>query len=720
MSGRLGTDSRFLETLFSAGTASGLTDAQLLERFVSRHDETKEAAFESLVLRHRPMVFDICKQILDNTHDAQDAFQATFLILATRARSIMRHGSVGSWLHGVALRVARHARSDAARRNVQERRIAELKRWNIEPNTMDNGHDFEVLHDEVDRLPRKYREAVVLCYLEGMSLDAAAGQLGCPIGTLGVRLMRAKGRLKFRLTRRGMSVPSGILVAGSEAKSTSTALPATVIASTVNAIIQKSTSDIMSLAAARLTGDVLRSMVMIKLARTSAGFMVTLLALVFVGGLAAQSGMLRAGSSQNGKPKRAPADWIGRKVVTKYDALLIDENKIAVTDAFIHPYTVKEFAGVRAQLVFNDTNGWIKSSEIVLLDDAIDFYSSELTNTPNNIAAYFHRATIWIFLDQPENAIADFTAAIKLDPTKSLFYMNRGNVFRTKGDYDGAIADYTVAIRLDPKWADTYYQRGDAWYQKGSHDKAISDFTEAIRLGAKDGNAYRMRGTAWLNKKDYDKAIIDFTEAIRIDHNYVWAYLKRGEAWAWKKEYGKAIADYNEAIQIDPLNAVAFESRAFAWAQKHEYDNAIAEYTEAIRLDPNNSTAYACRGLQWIMKREYDQAIADSDEAIRLDPERAIAYNTRAWIWATCSDEKRRDGKKALESATRACELTKWNEPAYLETMAAGCAEEGDFDSAVKWQTRANELYADEDGRTAGKKRLELFEDKRPVRDDNL
>jgi DNA-directed RNA polymerase specialized sigma24 family protein len=123
MSGRLGTDSRFLEALFSAGTSCGLTDAELLERFVARHDETAEAAFETLVLRHGSMVFDISLKTLGNTHDAQDAFQATFYILATRAGSIVRRGSVGGWLHGVALRVARRARSDAARRMAHERRI---------------------------------------------------------------------------------------------------------------------------------------------------------------------------------------------------------------------------------------------------------------------------------------------------------------------------------------------------------------------------------------------------------------------------------------------------------------------------------------------------------------------------------------------------------------------------------------------------------------------
>jgi RNA polymerase sigma factor (sigma-70 family) len=166
MSGRLGTGSRFLETLFSAGTACGLTDAELLERFVARHDETAEAAFETLVLRHGSMVFDISLKILGNTHDAQDAFQATFLILATRASSIMRRGSVASWLHAVALRVARRARSDGDRRKAREKQIAEKAQSEVDPSTQENGHDFEMLHDEVERLPRKYRQVVVLCYLE--------------------------------------------------------------------------------------------------------------------------------------------------------------------------------------------------------------------------------------------------------------------------------------------------------------------------------------------------------------------------------------------------------------------------------------------------------------------------------------------------------------------------------------------------------------------------
>jgi RNA polymerase sigma factor (sigma-70 family) len=185
-----------MELLFNAGTASGLSDAELLDRFLALAGEQSELAFESLVLRHGPMVFDVCRKVLRDSHDAEDAFQAAFLVLAARARSIRKQSSVGSWLHGVALRVARRARSDAARRMALKRRVAEMakEQANVERSFEEFG-DFDTLHEEIARLPRKYREPVVLCYLEGMTLDTVARQLGCPVGTIGVRLKRGRQRL---------------------------------------------------------------------------------------------------------------------------------------------------------------------------------------------------------------------------------------------------------------------------------------------------------------------------------------------------------------------------------------------------------------------------------------------------------------------------------------------------------------------------------------------
>jgi len=194
-------------TLFQLGTTGEWSDGDLLDRFVVREDETRSAAFEVLVDRHGPMVLDVCRNVLRDDHEAEDAFQATFLILARHARSIRQRGSVGSWLFGVATRVASRAKLDAARRRARERAFAQ----DVAARALSNSDDDAIaaLRDEITRLPERYREPIVLCYLEGMSYQAAAERLGCPIGTVSVRLMRAREKLRARLVRRGEAVPSG-------------------------------------------------------------------------------------------------------------------------------------------------------------------------------------------------------------------------------------------------------------------------------------------------------------------------------------------------------------------------------------------------------------------------------------------------------------------------------------------------------------------------------
>ena len=155
------------------------------------------------------MVFRVCYQVLGNSHDAQDAFQATFLVLARKARSVRKYDSLASWLYGVADRVARRARAEAARRRAHERRRSELAAL----ESADEKNDSETwteLHEEVASLPEKLRMPIVLCYLEGLTAEAAAQQLGCPRGTVLSRLSRARERFRERLTRRGVSLSSGL------------------------------------------------------------------------------------------------------------------------------------------------------------------------------------------------------------------------------------------------------------------------------------------------------------------------------------------------------------------------------------------------------------------------------------------------------------------------------------------------------------------------------
>ncbi|MGC8641819.1 MAG: sigma-70 family RNA polymerase sigma factor [Isosphaeraceae bacterium] len=221
---------REVQRLFSSGAAGLMSDAELLDQVVSRRDEASEAAFEELVTRHGPMVLRVCRGILLNAHDAEDAFQAVFLVLANRARSIRRSGSVASWLFGVARRVAIRGKQTAARRRALDRLAAERTSETQLP--IEEEHDWSILHDEINRLPGSLRAPIVLCYLEGLTYAAAARQLGLSEKAIRGRLARARKRLHQRLSRRGVTVPAGLLAAGA-AGHAQAAIPIPLVHSTV-------------------------------------------------------------------------------------------------------------------------------------------------------------------------------------------------------------------------------------------------------------------------------------------------------------------------------------------------------------------------------------------------------------------------------------------------------------------------------------------------------
>ena len=203
---------RDVQTLFGVGAVGGLTDGQLLEQFLTEDEPTAEAAFTTLIERHGAMVLHICQQTLDDPHDAQDAFQATFLVLLRRAGSIRKRDSVASWLFGVALRVARRARYAALVRRFHERQVGNLATARSE-DKYELPECLAALHEEIARLPERYREPVVLCHLQGLSTSVAAQRLGCAHGTILSRLARAREQLRRRLTGHGFTVATGLLQA---------------------------------------------------------------------------------------------------------------------------------------------------------------------------------------------------------------------------------------------------------------------------------------------------------------------------------------------------------------------------------------------------------------------------------------------------------------------------------------------------------------------------
>jgi RNA polymerase sigma factor (sigma-70 family) len=196
-----------IRTLWTIGTSGALDDRTLLSRYARHQGDVSGEAFRVLVVRHGPMVLRVCRRILGSHQDAEDAAQAVFLVLARKATSIRVEGSVAPWLHGVARRVAAKARGRTATLRRAETHtisaIASLRGRGGEGEPAPDVEEWEAIHEEVDRLPEKYRTPVVLCYLQGLTYEQAASRIGCPVGTIRVRLSRARDKLRGRLERRG-------------------------------------------------------------------------------------------------------------------------------------------------------------------------------------------------------------------------------------------------------------------------------------------------------------------------------------------------------------------------------------------------------------------------------------------------------------------------------------------------------------------------------------
>jgi RNA polymerase sigma factor (sigma-70 family) len=260
------------------GDGDGLTDEQLLTDFVERRDE---AAFADLVLRHGPMVWRVCRRVLANPHDAEDAFQATFLVLVVKAAAVRPRALLANWLYGVARTTAHRARAAAARRRVREGQVTPMPEH---PAGQDNpGNDLRAVLDlELSRLPAKYRVLVVLCDLEDRSRKEVARRLGIPEGTVAGRLARGRSMLAKRLARRGLAVPGGALAAALPPHAASAGVPRLVLSATVRAASLRVTGRVpsgeISVRVTALSEGVLRGMSLHRLKLGAVALLVATLA----------------------------------------------------------------------------------------------------------------------------------------------------------------------------------------------------------------------------------------------------------------------------------------------------------------------------------------------------------------------------------------------------------------------------------------------------------
>jgi RNA polymerase sigma factor (sigma-70 family) len=268
---------RQLQRLFGGGSVSGLGEGALLERFVSRTDEE---AFSAILARHGPMVLGVCRRLLNDPGDIEDAFQATFLVLVKKASTIQDREQLGPWLYGVSRRVAVRARARTARRDAKERRCGDVEEAMMGPDSKAERRELRaVLDDELGRLPEKYRSPIILCYLEGLTHDEAAERLRWPVGTVRSRMSKARDRLRTRLTRRGLALSGAAVASHLASEASATPVPQMLLESTLQAAVglvsrEGTVAGIASASVLSLMREVLKTMYYHKLRMITVGLVV--------------------------------------------------------------------------------------------------------------------------------------------------------------------------------------------------------------------------------------------------------------------------------------------------------------------------------------------------------------------------------------------------------------------------------------------------------------
>jgi tetratricopeptide (TPR) repeat protein len=381
-------------------------------------------------------------------------------------------------------------------------------------------------------------------------------------------------------------------------------------------------------------------------------------------------------------------------------------------------------------------------------DRAIGDATAAVQLDASNPLGYLYRGVAWSRKKDYDKAIADYNEAIRLDPDDAESYYNRAWAWQQKGNNARALDDYAAGVELDPELEWPRAEQGPAAAISADQKKTVDDFLRTLVLEhasadvtpgdpkpkEKQGGVVpasfnpipapqpagqsatadslgrnassRAEAPAPLSRNSF--GIVEPQSARE--------FASRAGDWLRVKMYDKAIADCDEAIDLGCRDPLARIYRGLAWREKKEYDKAIADYSEVIRLDPQNAFAYFARASAWTEKQEYAKADADLAAALRLDPQNPVTCNGRAWTWATCPDAKFRNGQKAVEAATKACELTDWSEAGIIDTLAAAYAEIGEFAQALKWQTRAIELETDTKNKEEFVARFKLYQAKKPYR----
>ena len=316
-------------------------------------------------------------------------------------------------------------------------------------------------------------------------------------------------------------------------------------------------------------------------------------------------------------------------------------------------------------------------------------------------------------------AVAEFRAATRLAPEDASIHMSLANALALQERYDEAIKESQAVARIDPKLRQLDTGIANYLYLKGELDLAIKVIRQEIEKDPNNVIAYLFLGIIYheQNKKDlafaaYREAFLRSEGQTKKDEMYkenIYLIMETGTP-------EEVVTLLRDAIKAQPERLDLRKSLSEMLERQRKFDESIAAYRDAIRVKPGIRDLRIDLARLLLAHDHRDEATAEFHEAIRLRPNDPETYNKIAWFLATLPKANERDGKSAVEFATKACELTEWKNPVYLDTLSAAFAELGEFDSAAKWQSTAIELLSDEKEREDYRTRLRLYQQKKPYR----
>ena len=337
------------------------------------------------------------------------------------------------------------------------------------------------------------------------------------------------------------------------------------------------------------------------------------------------------------------------------------------------------------------------------------------------------RAQIYMDQERYDLAIAELSRSIELSPRNASTYALRGKLRSYINHPKGAIADFDQALQLSPNTFEVLYDRGLARSALGDRELAMADYDAGLKLVPTADSESRSaflsaRAIVWNNMRMLDLAIADIDEAVRLQPENADAYRVRAYAYLAQNKYDLVISDCNQATRLNPSNIAAILYRGKAFYYKQMYEQAIADFSDVISnstttsSDDDASECYRFRGsARLFLLQELRAAVNDFSAAIQRNDQDGFSLWGRSMIYASGPTESLRNGKKAIEDATRACELVDWKNTDYLNALAAGYAETGQFELAIEWQTKALKT-AEPDDKQECEKRLALYQQSKPYR----